>query len=41
MVEYLVTTEDGKTDRVEKGFVWPVDAVLRDLKSASATKKES
>ena len=31
LVEYLVTMEEGKTDRVEEGFVWPVRAVLRDL----------
>lgn len=33
LVEYLVTVEEGKTDRVEEGFVWPVKAVLRDLNS--------
>jgi dihydroceramidase len=31
LVEYLVTIEEGKTGRVEEGFVWPVKAVLRDL----------
>jgi dihydroceramidase len=31
LVEYLVTMEEGKTGRVEDGFVWPVRAVLRDL----------
>jgi dihydroceramidase len=31
LVEYLVTIEEGKTGRVEEGFVWPVRAVLRDL----------
>ncbi|KAF2690988.1 alkaline phytoceramidase [Lentithecium fluviatile CBS 122367] len=31
LVEYLVTIEEGKTDRIEEGFVWPVRAVLRDL----------
>jgi dihydroceramidase len=31
LVEYLVTIEEGKTGRLEEGFVWPVKAVLRDL----------
>ncbi|EAT85471.2 hypothetical protein SNOG_06820 [Parastagonospora nodorum SN15] len=31
LVEYLVTMEEGKTGRIEEGFVWPVKAVLRDL----------
>jgi dihydroceramidase len=31
LVEYLVTIEEGKTGRIEEGFVWPVKAVLRDL----------
>ena len=39
VVEYLVTMEDGKTDRIEEGFAWPVNAVLRDLKAATASKK--
>jgi dihydroceramidase len=39
VVEYLVTVEDGKTDKVEDGFVWPVNAVLRNLDAASSDKK--
>lgn len=31
LVEYLVTIEDGKTEKLEEGFVWPVRGVLRDL----------
>ncbi|KAF2639812.1 alkaline phytoceramidase [Massarina eburnea CBS 473.64] len=31
LVEYLVTIEEGKTDTIEEGFVWPVRAVLRDI----------
>lgn len=31
LVEYLVTIEEGKSGRIEEGFVWPVKAVLRDL----------
>ncbi|KAF2657494.1 alkaline phytoceramidase [Lophiostoma macrostomum CBS 122681] len=31
LVEYLVTMEEGKPNRVEEGFVWPVRAVLRNL----------
>lgn len=31
LVEYLVTIEEGKTGKLEEGFVWPVKAVLRDL----------
>ncbi|USP74451.1 uncharacterized protein yc1106_01725 [Curvularia clavata] len=31
LVEYLVTIEEGKTGKLEEGFVWPVRAVLRDL----------
>ncbi|KAG9186900.1 dihydroceramidase [Alternaria panax] len=31
LVEYLVTIEEGKTNTIEEGFVWPVKAVLRDL----------
>ncbi|KAF2794410.1 alkaline phytoceramidase [Melanomma pulvis-pyrius CBS 109.77] len=37
LVEYLVTMEEGKTDRVEEGFVWPVRAVLRDLEGEKET----
>ncbi|KAJ4367522.1 hypothetical protein N0V83_007105 [Neocucurbitaria cava] len=33
LVEYLVTIEEGRTGRLEEGFVWPVKAVLRDLDS--------
>ncbi|KAF2706868.1 alkaline phytoceramidase [Pleomassaria siparia CBS 279.74] len=36
-VEYLVTMEEGKTDRIEEGFVWPVHAVLRDLEGEKET----
>jgi dihydroceramidase len=41
LVEYLVTIEDGKTGRIEEGYVWPVKAVLRDLDAVegSSTKK--
>ncbi|KAL5450550.1 hypothetical protein PMIN07_000112 [Paraphaeosphaeria minitans] len=39
VVEYLVTIEDGRTDKVEDGFVWPVSAVLRNLDAASSGKK--
>ncbi|KAJ4354375.1 uncharacterized protein N0V89_006111 [Didymosphaeria variabile] len=39
VVEYLVTVEDGKTDKIEEGFVWPVNAVLRNLDAASSGKK--
>ncbi|KAF1972905.1 alkaline ceramidase-like protein [Bimuria novae-zelandiae CBS 107.79] len=39
VVEYIVTVEDGKTHRIEDGFVWPVNTVLRDLESASSGKK--
>ncbi|KAL1599788.1 hypothetical protein SLS60_007592 [Paraconiothyrium brasiliense] len=39
VVEYLVTIEDGKTDKIEEGFVWPVNAVLRNLDAASSGKK--
>lgn len=31
LVEYLVTVEEGNIDRIEKGFAWPVRAMLRDL----------
>lgn len=34
VVEYLITIEEGKTDRIEEGFVWPVKAVLRDLEKS-------
>jgi dihydroceramidase len=42
LVEYLVTIEQGKTGRIEEGFVWPVKAVLRDLDAAerSDVRKE-
>lgn len=39
VVEYLVTIEDGKTDKIEEGFVWPVSAVLRNLDAALSGKK--
>jgi dihydroceramidase len=41
LTEYLVTIEEGRTDRVEEGFVWPVKAVLRDIDAARPAKKES
>jgi dihydroceramidase len=41
LTEYLVTIEEGRTDRVEEGFVWPVKAVLRDIDAAGPAKKES
>lgn len=37
LIEYLVTIEDGKTGRVEEGFVWPVTAVLRDLDTTGSS----
>ncbi|KAF2120484.1 alkaline ceramidase family protein [Lophiotrema nucula] len=37
--EYLVTTEEGTTDRIEEGFVWPVRAVLRDLEGTTPKKE--
>jgi dihydroceramidase len=45
LTEYLVTIEDGKTDKIEEGFVWPVRAVLHDLEGTKtpngvAGKKE-
>ncbi|KAF2463199.1 alkaline ceramidase-like protein [Lindgomyces ingoldianus] len=40
LVEYLITMEEGKTDRVEEGFVWPVKRVLRDLEGREKEKKE-
>lgn len=39
LTEYLVTIVEGKTDRIEEGFVWPVKAVLRDLDAAGRVKK--
>jgi dihydroceramidase len=39
LVEYLVTVEDGKTDRIEEGFVWPVRTMLRDLEGVEAVGK--
>ncbi|KAF2182198.1 alkaline ceramidase family protein [Zopfia rhizophila CBS 207.26] len=39
LVEYLVTMEEGKTDRVEEGFVWPVRRVLRDLEGKENAEK--
>ncbi|KAF2264571.1 alkaline phytoceramidase [Lojkania enalia] len=39
--EYLVTIEEGKTDKIEEGFVWPVRSVLRDLEGTEEGKKES
>jgi dihydroceramidase len=39
LVDYLVTMEEGKTDIVEEGFVWPVRAVLRDLEDTETVKK--
>jgi dihydroceramidase len=39
LVEYLVTMEDGKTDKIEEGFVWPARAVLRDLENTEVKKK--
>ena len=37
--EYLITLEDGKTDKIEEGFVWPVKTVLKDLDGVAAGKK--
>lgn len=31
LVEYLVTIDDRPTDRLQEGFMWPVNAVLKDL----------
>ncbi|KAF2745448.1 alkaline phytoceramidase [Sporormia fimetaria CBS 119925] len=39
LVEYLVTLEEGRTDKIEEGFVWPVHAVLSDLEGLQETKK--
>ncbi|KAF2866806.1 alkaline ceramidase family protein [Massariosphaeria phaeospora] len=39
LVEYLVTLEEGRTDRIEEGFVWPVRAVLRNLEGSEAARK--
>ena len=39
LVEYLVTIEEGKTDKIEEGFVWPVRAVLRDIEGTEDGKK--
>jgi len=36
LVEYLITIEDGKADKVEEGFVWPVKAVLQNLEGSGA-----
>jgi dihydroceramidase len=41
LVEYLVTIEEGKTNTVEEGFVWPVKAVLRDLDGVERKGVES
>ncbi|KAJ4296618.1 hypothetical protein N0V90_006665 [Kalmusia sp. IMI 367209] len=38
LVEYLVTVEEGETDRIEEGFVWPVNTVLRDLEGEGKSK---
>lgn len=40
LTEYLVTIVDGKTDRIEEGFVWPVKAVLRDIGTAERVKRD-
>ncbi|KAF2832821.1 alkaline phytoceramidase [Ophiobolus disseminans] len=37
LVEYLVTIEEGKTGRIEEGFVWPVRSVLRDFDAVERT----
>ena len=39
VVEYLVTIEGGKTDKIEEGFVWPVKSILRDFEGATSAKK--
>jgi dihydroceramidase len=39
LVEYLVTIEEGKTDRIEEGFVWPVRTVLKDLEGSNISRK--
>lgn len=32
LCEYLVTLdEDGRSDKIEEGFVWPVRSFLRDI----------
>lgn len=38
LVEYLVTIEEGKTGRIEEGFVWPVKAVLQDLDTVERSR---
>jgi dihydroceramidase len=40
LTEYLVTIDEGRTDRVEEGFVWPVKAVLRDIDATGPVKKD-
>jgi len=32
LVEYLTSKDGAPEDRTEGGFVWPVRAVLRDIK---------
>lgn len=39
LCEYLVTLEEGRTDKVEEGFVWPVRSVLRDVEGKDGEKK--
>jgi dihydroceramidase len=39
LVEYLITMEEGRTDKVEEGFVWPVKSVLRDMEHVEGTRK--
>ncbi|KAL6155586.1 hypothetical protein ACJQWK_05418 [Exserohilum turcicum] len=38
LVEYLITLEEGKTGKLEEGFVWPVKAVLRDMEGVEGKK---
>lgn len=37
LVEYLITIEDGKTDKVEDGFVWPVKAMLKNVRGGEGS----
>ncbi|KAF1994094.1 alkaline ceramidase-like protein [Amniculicola lignicola CBS 123094] len=40
LAEYLVTFEEGKEDRFEEGFVWPVHAILSNLEGKKNPEKE-
>ncbi|CAI6252061.1 unnamed protein product [Periconia digitata] len=40
LVEYLVTLQEGKTDGVEQGFVWPVRSMLKNVGDVGAEAKK-